>query len=310
MSKFTDYFPSSGGSGVGSGIPINSYAPFAVYGTSNPTGYDDATGLYTHPDGTFWVKTGRTISGVTSTYPNAKTNSGATAYSGFNFSAAGQISTTTSIPDVTFDGTNFYVSTETTDRIYQYDTAGVYTGFSFSVSAQNGFPRGVTNNATNIYMTGGTGNRVWKYDATGTYTGFNFAANVAGSGYGLSANSTHIFTNTSGQVNRFTLAGGLVNSFGVSSIRDTAADDSNVYTLNTGTRTVTEYTLAGAATGFTFSTATQSNIPYGISKYQNKFHVIDRTSRTVYEYETDLTVGDPVARTDTDTSQALFVRVG
>ena len=33
MSDFTDFFPVSGGSGVGSGIPINGYFPFIVSST-------------------------------------------------------------------------------------------------------------------------------------------------------------------------------------------------------------------------------------------------------------------------------------
>jgi len=309
MSNFSQYFP-IGSSGGGGGTPINSYAPFSVAGTSNPTGYDATTGLYTHPDGTFWVKTGFTISGVSSTYPDAFTNSGATAYSGFSFSVAGEI--TSNANDVTFDGTNFYVISETMNRIYQYDTAGVYTGFNFSIGAQNSYGRGIANNATNIYMTAGLGDRVWEYDATGTYTGFNF--NPDPDGYntlGLSANSTHIFNNGSTRVRRWTLAGVLVNWFNVpTGTRDVASDDSNVYTLNTGTRVVTEYTFTGTATGFTFSTAAQSTTPYGISKYGNKFHVVDRTSLTVYEYETALTVGDTIARTDTDSSQPLFIRIG
>ena len=33
MSDFTDFFPVSGGSGVGSGIPINGYFPIFDYST-------------------------------------------------------------------------------------------------------------------------------------------------------------------------------------------------------------------------------------------------------------------------------------
>ena len=82
MSKFTDYFPSSGGSGVGSGIPINGYFPFIVSSTGDPTGYDSTTGLYTHPDGTFWLKTGNILADSAGVYPDA---TGATA----NYEAQG-----------------------------------------------------------------------------------------------------------------------------------------------------------------------------------------------------------------------------
>ena len=73
MSDFIDFFPVSGGSGVGSGIPINGYFPFIVSSTGDPTGYDSTTGLYTHPDGTFWLKSGFQIADSTNAYPSSAT---------------------------------------------------------------------------------------------------------------------------------------------------------------------------------------------------------------------------------------------
>lgn len=71
MSNFSQYFPVSGGSGVGSGIPINSFAPFYVVNNETP-GYNISTGLYTHPDGTFWLRTGKQIATTELTlYPEA-----------------------------------------------------------------------------------------------------------------------------------------------------------------------------------------------------------------------------------------------
>lgn len=79
MSDFTDFFPAGGGNGIaGGGIPINGYFPMIV-GATGTTGYDQGTGLYTHPDGTFWAITGKSIaySVPDNTYPNA---TGATAF--------------------------------------------------------------------------------------------------------------------------------------------------------------------------------------------------------------------------------------
>ena len=71
MSKYTDFYPSTGGEI----IAINEYAPFYVGTTSgNPTGYDPATGIYTTPAGTVFIETGQTTSDAS--YPNANSTGG------------------------------------------------------------------------------------------------------------------------------------------------------------------------------------------------------------------------------------------
>lgn len=67
------------GGGTASGLPVNSYTSFDINTTSNPPGYDANTGIYSNPDGTYWLKTGSSLSGsYLSTFPNA-TKSGAAA---------------------------------------------------------------------------------------------------------------------------------------------------------------------------------------------------------------------------------------
>jgi hypothetical protein len=67
MSSYSDFF---GAASAGGGAPINSFAGFLVSATDNPTGYNATTGLYTSPDGTYWLKTGLLITD-TGSYPNA-----------------------------------------------------------------------------------------------------------------------------------------------------------------------------------------------------------------------------------------------
>jgi hypothetical protein len=62
----------TGGGATGTGLPVNTYESFNVSTTGNPTGYDATTGLYTHPNGDYWLKTGKILSGTNaSTYPDA-----------------------------------------------------------------------------------------------------------------------------------------------------------------------------------------------------------------------------------------------
>ena len=53
----------TGGGATNTGLPVNTYESFYVSATGNPTGYDATTGLYTHPNGDQWLKTGNNISG-------------------------------------------------------------------------------------------------------------------------------------------------------------------------------------------------------------------------------------------------------
>jgi hypothetical protein len=68
---------------TGTGLPVNSYAPFFTSGSGNPTGYNATTGLYNHPNGDVWLDTGKTIVDSTSAYPSA--TSGGLLYSGTTF---------------------------------------------------------------------------------------------------------------------------------------------------------------------------------------------------------------------------------
>lgn len=68
MSNFSSFFPDNS-------LPINSYTAFDVSATSNPPGYNASTGIYSNPDGTYWLKTGNIVSGSSmSTYSNATTS--------------------------------------------------------------------------------------------------------------------------------------------------------------------------------------------------------------------------------------------
>ena len=66
----------TGGGATGTVLPVNTYESFSVSGTGNPSGYNATTGLYTHPNGDYWLKTGNLLSGVQATYPSATVTPG------------------------------------------------------------------------------------------------------------------------------------------------------------------------------------------------------------------------------------------
>ena len=62
----------TGGGATGTGLPVNTYESFNVNTTGNPSGYNAATGLYTHPNGDSWLKTGLVLpASLATTYPDA-----------------------------------------------------------------------------------------------------------------------------------------------------------------------------------------------------------------------------------------------
>ena len=324
MSNYSDFF-GVGSSGGGGGIPINSYTPFSVITTNNPTGYDATTGLYTHPDGTFWLQTGDQLAGVSSTYPDATYNvnvpTGAT-YTGFNFTVGGAVYSL----EYKTDNGNIMINTT------EYTTAGVATGFSitqvaggtrnigYSVTNQKYF--GLSNNAfSGTYL-------VYEYDSAGNATGFSF--------------DTATQAALAGATFDFAL---------------TVSSNENIYVAYGGANPayVFEYSQAGVYTGFNFTLS--NNFPRGIHHdgvntwvqgSSNFFGIYDgsgtfvsnitTTSPNTFEYgitydeannffyngsvvgadpvfqftlagSPGKLVGDPTARTDTDTSQPLFIRL-
>ena len=126
MSNFTTFFPSGGSGGGG----INSYAPFQVVGTDNPTGYNATTGLYTNPiDDSVWLRTGNQ---VTDNYPNSYPNAtGLELFTGApNVISLDTATTSFDVRCNAYDSTNdlFYLYQSSSQLIHEYTSALVPTG--------------------------------------------------------------------------------------------------------------------------------------------------------------------------------------
>ena len=313
MSDFTDFFPVSGGSGVGSGIPINGYFPFIVSSTGVPTGYDSTTGLYTHPDGTFWVKTGNTILGQPSDYPNA---TGPTLFtSPLNWSAASQGTDFRSTGWT--GGTNVWALDFATNAAYEYTSAGVYTGTSFSTNSETSDPTSLVSDGSFYYLQGN--NTIFKYTTAGVYTGtsFNLSTLTGVTGFfDLTYDGTNLWAQTTSTkiAYEITTAGVYTgNNFTASELTTSANGltwDGTHFWASSNSRIMYQYTSAGVYTGLSLSSLNSS--PSGLTSNQDgSFYVASRQgSNQIFEWTNDAVFGDSTARTDTDSAQPLFVRIG
>jgi hypothetical protein len=81
---------------------------------------------------------------------------------------------------ITWDGTHFWVVGVTTDAVYKYTSAGVYTGTSFSVASQETFPSGITWDGTHFWVVGDATDKVYKY---GDVIGIPSVSDLGGQNY-------------------------------------------------------------------------------------------------------------------------------
>ena len=323
MSNYSDFF-GVGSSGGGGGIPINSYTPFYTISTGNPTGYDQVTGLYTHPDGSFWLETGKQIAGATSTYPSAavqysiptgnavatgftiaqgsavfsleyKSDNGNIMVNTVEYTTAG-VATGFSITQVAGGTRNigyspvsqtYYGSENFSFNVHEYDSAGIATGFSFDTSPQNpgaafnveAMTVGVDDNIYVAFGGSAANSGVFQYTKAGVYTGYSITALSNNFPRGIHMDGANIWLGT---------------SFSAFQIYD-----------STGTFQITVNYTGGGPSG----------AEQGITWDGSQFFYLGSTfaAQDIYQYtlpgNPGAQIGDGTARTDTDTSQPLFLRI-
>jgi hypothetical protein len=76
---------------------------------------------------------------------------------------------------ITWDGTYFYVIGSNTDEVYQYTSAGVYTGTHFDVGTEDTHPTGINWDGTHFWVVGKDTDKVYQYTSAGVYTDFFFS---------------------------------------------------------------------------------------------------------------------------------------
>lgn len=324
----------TGGGATGTGLPVNSYAPFSVIANDNPTGYNSSTGLYEHPNGDVWLKTGNTLD-AGSDYPDAAITQ--VVATGFSYS-----NTSYSISYVTgleYDQSADEIVVGMEASVKRTSTSFVDTGFSFSTSSETGTRRvNVAWDGTSYYvMPVMNGPTVYKYDSTGTYTGTSFSltsqlgSNVA---RGLSWYGSTLYVAQSYRSNfyRYSSSGSYQGSYSypastspffqdsgdaaisVSSNFSIGAANSNK-TINVwNNSTSTQYDQISTSTDTPYNT-----FIYGVTSNNRALDSANSTriwmsgnNSTVYEYEAtggQELVGDSTARTDSDSGQPLFIKI-
>jgi hypothetical protein len=310
-----------GGGATGTGLPVNTYAPFYASATDNPTGYNSSTGLYEHPNGDVWLKTGKTITDTSNNYPSTTGNTAGHTftYSGSSFSVSNFISGIGYSKD---DLTKiYYISSNT---VYEHDlTTGAATGFSFSTSSQTTSASHVTRTGNNYYVTSYGGDyRVYRYNSAGTYstnfylgaTYYNLkgiSANPVGSGFYVSAGKQSNARTVIGLWNgSFTAISSEVDINSVSNAGQVSYYDGILY-VGSANSLVYGYSMTSGATGYnldptpeTGSSDVRSAIVIGNSIYVGR-------ATTIYKYTPTAVrvVGDSTLRTSTDTNQPLFLKI-
>jgi len=336
----------TGGGATGTGLPVNTYESFNVNTTGNPSGYNAATGLYTHPNGDSWLKTGLILpASLATTYPDATLVSAPTST---GRSVAPTYDNTAKACYI--DGANGVYALQhynpSSTRIAEYSFAtGAATGKVISTNTQ--FPNGtgttggisydssanviwsfyrynVVSNATELrlasydYTTGANLTNQTIYRAPSVSTGNNVPYGIA------KINNTPeyvIYSKQNGtevmQVwNMSTGSAVLVSTVNTSLYASTyyyiteSANANKIMLWKYDAGKFVEFeTTNFTATGVETGVASSFINSYrGYALYNNLYSV---TNNTTYMSEWILGsfLGDIIARTDTDSGQPLFIKL-
>jgi hypothetical protein len=308
----------TGGGATGTGIPVNSYAPFMVDSSNNPSGYDATTGLYTHPNGDYWLKTGNTLAGVNSTYPDATVNYQILT----QFEVSSNFTTTFVTRGLARTSTNWYALEETTGAVREYTvdaTTGNLSGGGSIVFTSYTSKQAMTSNGTTLLIPSSTTNLVERTTSGGS-TGFSFNVSAQGSvidGLGYYDDGGDgiyiVYTSSNGTVATYNAVTGAATglSFSVGSNKQGCAFDGiNYYvaegSINTPT---TQYNSQGVSTGYTVNLrpgSTAGSLQY----YNGYFFCMGVGAYTMNVQRSAFGgIGDSTALTDTDSGEPLFVKI-
>jgi hypothetical protein len=191
-----------------------------------------------------WLKTG-VIETDTASYPDAKIT---TTVAGTYKDVSHYIGRNAGITGGTWDGQNFWLVGTTSDTVNEYGIDGLWTGNTFDVSAECGFPSDIIWDGTDFYVLDGSPTNVYKYNAAGVYSGESFPISEDTSPRGITFDGTHLW-----------IAGN--------------ANDS-----------VYKYTMAGVYTGTSFSLEASHYNPHGIVWDGFNFWISDSSSDSAYKY--------------------------
>ena len=315
MSNFSNYFPASiAGSG---GTPINGYTPFLVTGTGNPSGYDATTGLYTHPDGTFWLKTGNTIVDSSNTYPSANgvVSIGSPVQYGFSDSGIGYMNSS----EVIIGTTNVYMSVG--GIVYLVD---LVTGNKLSTLVNTG---GVEYGVEGYDETNGL--IIVKYvNAPNNYRFYNTSGTLVSTGTGqpslsrmtwisddnyiIQGDSTGpaFYTLSTETVGASTLgSGGAGTSMTYDRTNDVYYSQASAGSVNKWVSLTDDSGNIGGVRAMSYNTSSPSTYYDGAFYNFASRIALGAANGRMEKRSISVTVGDSTVRTSTDTAQPIFIRI-
>lgn len=307
----------TGGGATGTGLPVNSYKSFKVGATSSPSGYNATTGLYTHPNGDYWLRTGNTLSGVAATYPDAilgRPESPASSMA----STGNTVSGGTAAPKFDGNGTYWTASGASspfifTERTYYTGTATGNTITGSSLLGTSGSMRGAYDPFNNeYYMTTNNTGYVERFNGiTFTSIGTFFGPFNNKNAMVVASANTIYFSGTSGTLLQCTNNTGAVQTGLTIGVNLVNADGNMSYSRTSGFFYIKNgaTTLAQlSSTGVLLSTLT------GTGGYTSDGIFASGTNSTVFVNNTEYgntasIIGDPTTRTDANSGQPLFIKI-
>ena len=336
MPNLSDFFPAQ--AATGTGLPVNTHESFYAIGAGNPSGYDATTGLYTHPNGDVWLKTGNTFDDAAGNYPDAATAAG------INYNTAEGTTGTFTKPSGVANESYFITQSD----LYWYIVAPGNGGASYGITsvAKTGFaqvqqnwrmgsankPAIAVNADDTLTATVDADNstKIFIRDFT-TYSGSSFGttlytvtipangnnkAIVFGSGttvwYGNEGNGTiyqyDYTTNTLLQTLSMGISvpgSGSAWSYLGGTYSYFTSNYGNIYKINMTTGATTVFATFNAV-----ATSQRNAITPDLNNFTNALWATTSTSNNWAIYnKTGPFVGDSTARTDTDSGQPLFVKI-
>jgi hypothetical protein len=129
-------------------------------------------------------------------------------------------------------------------------TTLAYSGFTFSVGAQDGEPQGVTSDGTYLWVLGSNNNSVFKYSMAGVYQNVSFS----------------VGSQTGGNID------------------DVMWDGSHFWVVSNSNDAVYKYNASGVYQNVSFSVASQMGVPRGIAWDGTYFYIVDQTNDRAYKY--------------------------
>ena len=296
----------------------------------NPAGYDATTGLYTHPNGDYWLKTGNTIDIDKTTYPEATANLGSYTSQGNSTLAIFNNSNRWNRQAMAWNGTRLLqgapkVSSGADQTMFsEYNPAAPYTqtlasqrsGPSFLSATPIGLALSPDDNYAYAYL---PANSTTEFTVIiGNTLGVTITGIVGNRGFAVD-NSGNIYT---GDGNIYDQTGTLTGTFpvpAVTALSMAVGNDGYLYLFSTS-KFLYRALISNLAAGFNqevdFSGASGGNEGYINQSNPNTIIITsggsNRTNNTqvvtTYTY-TNAVMGDATARTDTDTTKPLFVKI-